>query len=212
MWSNSRVVRSQSIVDEYLPFLTSTLTPARLQHSLGVMQVMRELAEVYDLDRTQALLAGLLHDAAKDLSVEHQLALAEEAQIEFRYECERHPVYLHAPVGAYVVAKELGITDDLVLDAISAHSDGGDKVESDLRFQWCLQAADLLAPVSAWQGMKKFKEVVYAGRLNEAALLRCGWLFEYFEHAGVPIHPNLEQKFQMLSDQLQVAESFYERW
>jgi HD superfamily phosphohydrolase YqeK len=32
------------------------------------MQVMSELAEIYALDRTQALVAGLLHDAAKDLS------------------------------------------------------------------------------------------------------------------------------------------------
>ncbi len=203
---------SQSIADEYLPFLTSVLAPARLQHSLGVMQVMSELAEVYELDHAQALLAGLLHDAAKDMSVERQLTLAKEAQIKFQHECERHPVYLHAPVGAYVVSKELGVTDDLVLNAISAHSDGGDKADSDLRFQWCLQAADILVPVGEWPGMKKFKDVVYAGRLPEAALLRCRWLLEYFESAGVPIHPSLEKKFHTLSNQLQVADSFFQRW
>ena len=91
----------KSISDKYLPFLASVLTRPRLQHSLGVMRVMGELTEIYDLDPTQALLAGLL---------------------------------------------------------------------------------------------------------------RCGWLREYFEHANVPIHPNLEQKFQTLSDQLQGAESFFERW
>jgi len=89
---------SQSIVAEYIPFLVNVLTLSRLRHSLGVMQVMGELAEICHLDRTQALLAGLLRDAAKDLSVERQLALAEEAQIEFHHDCERHPVYLHAPV------------------------------------------------------------------------------------------------------------------
>lgn len=203
---------SESIADRHLPFLANALTAPRLQHSLGVMQVMDELAEIYDLDRTQALLAGLLHDAAKDLSVERQLALAEEAGIAFEYECERHPVYLHAPVGAYVVSQELGITDDLVLDAIATHSDSGDKVDADRRFQWCLQAADILAPISAWHGMQKFKSVVYAGQLPEAALLRCGWLLEYFETAGVPIHPNLEKKYQTLSGQLQVTSSFFERW
>jgi HD superfamily phosphohydrolase YqeK len=30
-------------IDEYLPFLESLLTPSRLEHSLGVMQVMAEL-------------------------------------------------------------------------------------------------------------------------------------------------------------------------
>lgn len=209
---NSIHVLSKSIADEYLPFLTSVLTPARLKHSLDVMRVMGELAEVYDLDRTQALLAGLLHDAAKDLSAECQLNLAKEAQIRFQHDCERHPVYLHALVGAYIVSKELGITDDLVLVAIVAHSDSIEKVDSDLRFQWCLQAADILAPISEWHGMKKLRQVVYAGRLEEAALLRCHWLMEYFEKAGVPIHPNLEMKYQMLADRLQVAETLFERW
>jgi predicted HD superfamily hydrolase involved in NAD metabolism len=201
-----------SIADEYLPFLENALTPLRLWHSLGVMQVMGELAKIYELDRTQALLTGLLHDAAKDLSVERQLALAEEVQMEFQYECERHPVYLHAPIGAYVVFKELGITDALVLSAISAHSDGDDKADMDLKFQLCLQAADILAPISEWHGMKKFRQAVYTGRLEEAALLRCHWLLEYFDIAGVPIHPNLQRKYRGLLGQLKVAEDFFERW
>jgi predicted HD superfamily hydrolase involved in NAD metabolism len=202
---------SQSIVAEYIPFLVNVLTLSRLRHSLGVMQVMGELAEICHLDRTQALLAGLLHDAAKDLSVERQLALAEEAQIEFHHDCERHPVYLHAPVGAYIVARDLSVTDELVLAAIAAHSGSGDKLESDVRFQWCLQAADILAPVAPWQGMQKFKTVVYAGQLDEAALLRCGWLKEYFQQVDIPVHPNLEGKYQILVARLKVPEDFFER-
>ncbi|HTP08394.1 MAG TPA: bis(5'-nucleosyl)-tetraphosphatase (symmetrical) YqeK [Anaerolineae bacterium] len=201
----------QSIADEYFPFLANMLTPPRLQHSFGVMQVMGELAEIYHLDRKRAMRAGLLHDAAKDLNVEDQLALAEEAGIQFHHDCERHPVYLHAAVGAYVVAKGLNITDGLVLDAIASHSDSGDKLDSDVRFQWCLQAADILAPVSAWHGMKKLQKVVYAGQLEEAALLRCVWLKEYFQQANIPIHPNLELKYQALTARLTVLDHFCER-
>lgn len=203
---------SQSIADAYLLFLANALTPPRLQHSLGVMQVMGELAEIYHLDRKQAMLAGLLHDTAKDLSVERQLALAEEAGMQFYHDCERHPVYLHAAVGAYVVSKDLNMTDELVLDAIAAHSDSGDKLDSNLRFRWCLQVADILAPINEWYGMKKLRQVVYTGRLEEAALLRCHWLLEYFEEVGVPIHPNLEKKHQMLAGQLQAAETCFKRW
>jgi HD superfamily phosphohydrolase YqeK len=131
--------------------------------------------------------------------------------LSFTIGCERHPVYLHAPVGAYVVARDLGVTDELVLDAIAAHSDGGDKLESNVCFQWCLQAADVLAPVAPWQGMRKFKTVVYAGQLDEATLLRCGWLKEYFQQANIPIHPNLERKYQTLAVRLKVPKDFFER-
>ena len=63
------------IVDRYRPFLEQVLTPMRLRHSLGVMQVMGELAGVYGLDRDTALAAGLLHDAAKDLDEACYMAL-----------------------------------------------------------------------------------------------------------------------------------------
>lgn len=199
-------------IDSYLSFLKSLLTPSRLQHSLGVMRVMAELTPIYSLDHVQAMTAGLLHDAARDLNSEHQLALAEEAGIELRDPCEQHPVYLHALVGAYLVAKELGITDRLILDAIAAHSYAGNGHNFDASLSRCLRFADILAPSQKWQGMKKLKGVVYARRTEEAALLQCGWLIEYFQEQRVPVHPNLARQYQVLVSKVAVTESFFERW
>ncbi len=107
----------------YLPFLQRVLTPSRLKHSLGVMQVMGELAKIYALDEERALTAGLLHDAAKDLSIEQIEKIIVEAHIEFHDPCEHNYVlYLHGPVGAFYVSKELGITDPSILDAIYRHT------------------------------------------------------------------------------------------
>jgi predicted HD superfamily hydrolase involved in NAD metabolism len=199
-------------VEHYLPFLSGRLSPSRLQHSLGVMQVMAELTPTYALDGTQARIAGLLHDAARDLNSEQLRALAEEAGIELRDPCERHPVYLHALVGAYLVANELGITDSLIVDAIAAHSYAGTGRNFDAPLSCCLRFADILAPAKAWKGMEKFKSVVYAGRIDEAALLQCGWLIEYFQEQNVPVHPNLARQYQALSSKLAVPESFFDRW
>lgn len=198
-------------IDRYLPFLRSLLTPSRLQHSLGVMQVMAELSPIYSLDRAQAMTAGLLHDAARDLNSEYQLVLAEEAGINWCDPCERHPVYLHALVGAYLVAKELGITDCLILDAIAAHSYAGDGHNFDAPLSRCLRFADILAPSQEWQGMKKLKRVVYARRTEEAALLQCAWLIEYFQEQRVPVHPNLARHYQALLSKVTVTESFFAR-
>jgi putative nucleotidyltransferase with HDIG domain len=74
-------------IDRYLSFLERVLTPKRFQHSIGVMQVMEELAKVYSLDRDKAVLAGLLHDAAKDLAPARQTALVEEASGRSRQTC-----------------------------------------------------------------------------------------------------------------------------
>ncbi len=201
-----------TLTDQYLPFLKRILTPARLEHSLGVMRVMGELAEIYALDATRALTAGLLHDAAKDLPLEHQLALAQEAKIEFQHPCERHPIYLHAPVSAYLCWRELGIADDLILDSITAHSHSYDGERFDTLFSWCLRTADMLAPVADWKGMKKLAHVVYAGKIEEASLLKCGWLIEYLGRVGIPVHPTLHGSCQVLAGQLGVTDSFFERW
>jgi predicted HD superfamily hydrolase involved in NAD metabolism len=195
-----------------LPFLKSLLTPSRLQHSLGVMRVMAELTPIYSLDRVQAMTAGLLHDAARDLDGEHQLALAEKAGIELHDSCEQHPIYLHALVGAYLAAKELGVTDRLILDAIAAHSYAGNGQNFDTRLSRCLRFADILAPSQEWKGMRKLKGVVYARRPEEAALLQAGWLIEYFQEQRVPVHPRLARQYQVLVSKLAVAESFFDRW
>ncbi len=199
-------------MERNLQFLKQVLTPARLEHSLGVMRVMGELAEIYTLDATQAMTAGSLHDAAKDLSPEQQLALAEEAGVHFFDPCERHPVYLHAPASAYLISRELKIMDTLILDAISAHSYSLDGARSETDFSRCLRAADVLAPSRQWLGMKKLKSVVYSGHIEQAALLQTGWLLEYFGEIGVPIHPVLQKTFQVLSTKLRVTDSFFERW
>jgi predicted HD superfamily hydrolase involved in NAD metabolism len=176
------------------------------------MHVMGELAQVYRLDPTRAMTAGLLHDSARDLKVEHQLALAEEAGMMLSHPCERHPVYLHALVGAYLVSKELGITDGLILDAISTHSYAGNGDNLENLFSRCLRAADILAPIHEWKGKEKLRRVVWAGRMDEAALLQSGWLIEFFEQRGIPVHPNLMESYETLSAKLGVDDSFFERW
>lgn len=205
-------MKTSEIRKKYIPFLERTLTPQRLQHSLGVMTIMGELADIYQLDRAQAMTAGLLHDAAKDLTPEFLLDLADEARIRRRHPSERNPVYLHAPVGAYLVTKHLAIHDPLVLDAIATHSHVEREDTANQSFSWCLRAADVLAPIRSWHGMKKLRSTVYAGHLEEAKLLICGWLIEFFLEQSIPIHPDLLKNFQVFSSKLPVHTEFFERW
>src|SRR5690242_11239442 len=105
------------LIKRYLAYLQNVLTPGRLQHSLGVMQVMGDLATIYEFDRDQALLAGLLHDAAKELTPDQYEPIVQQAGIEFHDPCERdYNLYLHGPVGAFYVQKELGVSDPIILE------------------------------------------------------------------------------------------------
>ena len=201
--------------DRYHLFLKRVLTPARLKHSLGVMQVMGELAEIYPLDPHQARLAGLLHDAAKDLPQEQIDQIVQEARIEIQYDCDLdYVLYLHGPVGAYFVERELGIQDALILDAIRNHTfyGGGPNFES--VFLWGLRFADVLEPGRNWKpenlgrGVERLRKIVYAGRMEEGAFFETGWLIHFFEGQNRPVHPNIRRIHRELGEKLDLDDRF----
>jgi predicted HD superfamily hydrolase involved in NAD metabolism len=200
--------------ERQLAYLEQELTPKRLQHSLGVMQVMGELAKVYGLDQEKALTAGLLHDAAKDLVLARQIEIVEEANVEIRCECDNNfHNYLHGPVGAYIVNKELGINDPVILDAIAFHTFYGYGANFDASICWCLRFSDILEPARDWSEVKwlrdnvdRLADVVYSRHMAEGAFLQTGWLIKWFEEEGMPVHMGQlgnEHRIHQVIEQLQ---------
>jgi predicted HD superfamily hydrolase involved in NAD metabolism len=202
----------------YISFLEKVLTPSRLAHSLGVMQVMGELAEVYQLDRDKALTAGILHDAGKDLPVEKQSELIKAGNIQISHECETNYVlYLHGPVGSFFVQKELGIRDELILHAITGHTYFGDGPYFEHPVSWCLRFSDLLEPTRNWKQEKiilncveRLRDLVYTGQMKEAAFLQTGSLRKWYEEKGMPIHPRMRRISQALGQELNLNDAFLE--
>lgn len=202
---------SNAVRTRYLPYLERALTRERLQHSLDVTTVMTDLVGVYPLDADQALTAAILHDVAKDLPERCLRGLAREAGLTFQHPAEMHPVYLHAPVSAYLARRDLGVTDEIVLGAIAAHSHVGQPRYVDIPLSWCLRFADVLAPTNPWPGEEKLRETVYQGRLHEGALLLTYWLIEWLEWHGIPVHPQISETRERLADAVPVGERFFDR-
>ena len=193
----------------YRQFVEQRLSSLRRRHVLGVMAVMEDLAAIYGLDLEQALLAGLLHDSAKELSPERQMALVQAAGIELGHPCEQHPIYLHGPASACLVSQELSIADPDVLDAIASHSNHAPASQPQLA--WCLRLADLLAPVRVWPGLDKLRRVTYSGEWQDAALLLTRWLMEYLQELDIPVHPNLPANLALLANGNELSPAFFSR-
>jgi predicted HD superfamily hydrolase involved in NAD metabolism len=205
-------------IENYLKFLEQVVTPKRLSHSLGVLQVMGELADIYKLDIEKAQVIGLLHDAGKDLPPTLQKQLITEGNIEIRHECELDYVYyLHGPVGSYFVQKELGITDRLILDAIKTHTYCGNSCNFHDPLCWCLRFSDILEPTRDWSrwewlhnGVEQLGKIVYEGQIAEGAFLHTGMLIKWIDQQGLPVHPNMRQINQELSAWLKLDNTFLE--
>lgn len=187
------------------------VTPKRQQHSFDSMRIMSELAEIYSLDCETAMTIGLLHDVARDIEINKLMILVNEAELKFNHQCEKHIFYLHGPTSAYLVQKELNITEPNTLEAISGHTFYGNIEHRDKPLTWCIRFADVLAPTKEWSGMKKLKRIVYMKQIEQASLLLCKWLIEYIQGKSIPLHPRIVKTYEELSVKLNVNSSFFER-
>ncbi|MGI6130322.1 MAG: bis(5'-nucleosyl)-tetraphosphatase (symmetrical) YqeK [Bacillota bacterium] len=98
----------------------------RYEHSRRVEEESRRLASRFGADLEVCATAGLLHDCARDLSLDQLIALWHRLGPDRR---GPDPVMfnsalLHGPVGALVAREEYGVRDPRVLNAISRHRVG----------------------------------------------------------------------------------------
>ncbi len=166
----SKVITGETMLsDEILKYLKETLPPDLFSHSAGVARTARALAGGTGCDPNQAELAGWLHDCARHLPPNDLLALARTHNIEVDKFSHRHPVLLHAPVGA-ALAKHLGVTNKDILAAIRHHTLGAPQMPLTARV---IYLADKIEPGRDYQGVENIRLAAeknfHAGLLAAAA-------------------------------------------
>ncbi len=100
------------------------LSHKRYLHSLGVAYTAASLAMAHKLDADQAFLAGLLHDCAKELSVDKTLKYCKEHNIVLSEEYKSCFGVVHGLTGSFMAREKYKICDEQVLSAIRYHVSG----------------------------------------------------------------------------------------
>ena len=97
--------------------------PAGLQsHIYRVRSIAQELAKRHGIDEERAALGMLAHDIARATPGEELLRSAAELGIQIRTVERVAPVLLHGPVGAELLAKEEGLADPSLHQAVYWHT------------------------------------------------------------------------------------------
>lgn len=137
------------------------------RHSLGVAEEARVLARRFGADEDQAYLAGLVHDYAKRYSKKEQIKKAEIHGIRLDRFARLENRLLHAPVGAVLVKKVLGITDPDVLRAVYFHTTGRRGMSL---LEKVVYLADHIEPGRAYKGVEVIRKIA-SQNLDQALLL-----------------------------------------
>lgn len=138
-----------------LRIVKQQITEHRYLHTLGVADTAILLAGQYGADQQKAELAAIFHDYAKFRPKDEmrEIILTQSMPkdlLQFNAEL------WHAPVGAYLVEKEVGITDKEILDAIRYHTAGRPGMT---KLEKVIYLADYIEPGRRFPGVEEVRKL-----------------------------------------------------
>ena len=162
----------------------------RLLHTLNVGYLSAHLAGLYGADRDKALIAGALHDCAKELPLEQQLEMAKRYSGDLFTEKK----IIHSSAGATFAKEELGIGDSEILDAICYHTTGRGGISV---LEKIVYLADKIEPARNYMDLAPIREAAEKD-LDSAVRMTAVAIKNKFVSQGRDIHPVTAQMMKEL--------------
>ena len=113
-------VRIDKGIEEYL---RKNISDKRFAHLKRCAETAEILCLRNGLDAKKGADAALLHDAARECSDEEILRLA-ESRYDLTPEERNNPLLVHGKAAAAMIARDLGIEDEDILEAAACHTTG----------------------------------------------------------------------------------------
>lgn len=173
-------------LEDYEAVIRPLLSEKRYRHSLCVRDAAVLLARKYGADERKAAVAGILHDAMKDLPRQEQLARMERYGVVLTPLERSSPKLWHAMLGAAYLKNELRITDPEILNSVRFHTTG----RADMTvLDKVLFVADFISADRDYPGVENMRAAA-RDSLEKAAVE--GIVYTVCDLAGGhrPIHPD----------------------
>ena len=177
-------------------YVRERLSAKRYAHTLRVADTVERLAEIHGIDPKKARLAGLLHDAAREVGKEELLRAAGEDGLSVGdFERER-PILLHGPVAAEFARRDLGVKDGEILAAVRAHTTGEPEMGP---LALTLFVADKIEPEREGPGVEDLRELARKD-LRRSAHAALESFLSQNEERSRSVHPKSLKTLQWLED------------
>ncbi|HBQ86604.1 MAG TPA: phosphohydrolase [Syntrophomonas sp.] len=168
-----------------IEIISARLSPSRCRHSLEVARVARQMAEQYGDDSSRAYLTGLLHDYAKGIAGDELVKIAEANHL-ITDEVDRQvPDLLHAPVGAFLLERDVGINDADILQAVKCHTVGCVDMTT---LDKIIYLADMIEPGRDYPGLERLRCLAERS-MDRAMLYGLETTIKYCIDCGRILHP-----------------------
>lgn len=176
-------------IEAYHKLMENHLGAELYRHSVGVAGTAAALATRFQGDRQRAYLAGLLHDYGKVYSHVELCRKAGQMGLCLDRVSLAGKGLLHAPVGAALLAAELGLSDPAVLQAVAYHTTG--RMRATL-LDKILYLADVIEPGRDFDGVEELRESARTD-LDRALLAAVDRTIRWVLRRGLTLHPRSVQ-------------------
>lgn len=159
---------------------------SRFKHTLGVMEIARQLAIIHGEDAHKAAVAALLHDIAKEFSPVKARMFCEQYQIPLDDYLERNIHLVHGNIGACIAREQCDIHDEDVLNAIANHTLGQRNMST---LEKIIYLADIIEPNRRPHvGLEELRKLAYIN-LNDAMRVALYSNIAYLNAKNKEVHP-----------------------
>jgi predicted HD superfamily hydrolase involved in NAD metabolism len=184
--------------------LRREMEPDTFGHAERTAELARKLAVAHGVDPERAELAALVHDVADRVSERELLEMVERYDLDLSITEAQIPKLLHARVGAEILHRGWGISDDELLDAVREHITGGPRMSP---LSKVLFAADKLEPFRDrhYGGLDPIREIAMVN-LDEAIMRLYAWRMTELVRTGSRVDDRLTTARNRLIDQTMAME------
>ncbi len=118
---------NKSMEQQIYNYLSANLKPERYNHVLSVNDLAIKLAKKYKLDIMKVSVAALLHDCAKNMTLEENIKYIKKNNLKIKnvdFVIKYLPQVLHSYIGADIAKKQFYIKDKEIINSIKNHTVG----------------------------------------------------------------------------------------
>lgn len=156
---------------------------SRLTHILGVAKMCEYLASIYNIDKSRAIICGLVHDFYKYESEEEMKTLIDPSDLE---ECEKCTVLYHAYASSEALKKVFNIDDLEMKSAIKNHVFGHTNMT---KLEEIVLISDYTEENRTYKDCITVRNILLSGRLNEAIYLSTLFTINFLNKQNKNVHP-----------------------
>lgn len=153
------------ITEEYIFSLyrsmQENLKEKRFIHTVGVAGLASSIAMSYGYDSKKALIAGLLHDVAKEYSDQELIEQCTNVGIPVSKYEKSHGFLLHGKYGSYLAKTKYGVDDEEILNAIYYHTSGKENMSFLEKVIFCADFLEVMRTHECYGTLNGLREMVF---------------------------------------------------